>query len=135
MLTGIIATVLVWIHHSQRPRNAAHPWQVMVGDDQVNSGAARSFGRAERADASVHADDQPHAVSRGALDHLVAHAIAFADAMRDMKVSRSAAKLDRRLEDDDRRRAVHVIVAVNQNFFSALYRGLQPIKSGFHPAH
>src|SRR6266852_8080724 len=97
MLARIIATVLIWIHYSQRLRNAVHPRQVMVGDDQVHSGAPRRFGGGKPADASVHADDQPHALGGGALDHLVAHPIAFADAVRHMKVSLSAAKLDGRL--------------------------------------
>ena len=135
MLAGIIATVLIWIHYSQRLRNAVHPRQVMVGDDQVHSGAPRRFGCGKPADASVHTDDQPHAVGSSALDDLVAHPIAFADAVRYVKVSRSAAQLDRRLENDDRRRAIHVVVAVNQNFLFALYRRFQPIKRSFHPAH
>src|ERR1700674_4163132 len=103
----------------------------MIGDDQVDSGAPRRFGGGEPADAGVNADDQPRALGSSPLDHLVAHAIAFTDAVRKMKAARSAAKLARPLEDADRRRAVPVIVAVNKNFFSALYRGLQPIKSGF----
>ena len=135
MLAGIIATVLVWIHHHQRLRHARRPRQVMVGDDQVHSRAPRSFGGGEGADASVHADDQPHAVGRGALDHLVAHAIAFADAMRHVKVSRPTAQLDGRLQNDDRRGAVHVVVAINQNLLLALQRRFQSIESAFHPAH
>ena len=111
---------MIWINHGQRLRNAVQPRQVMVGDDQVHSGAPRGFGGGKGADAGVHADDQPHAVGGGALDHLVAHAIAFADAVRHVKVSRPAAKLDGRLENDDRGGAVHVVVAVNQNFLFAL---------------
>src|SRR4029077_246006 len=113
MLAGIVATVLIGIHDSQRLRNAVHPGKMMVGDDQVHSGAARSFGGGESADAGVNTDDQPHAVGSSALDHLVAHTIAFAVAWRNMKVSHSAAKLDGRFENDDRCRAVHIVVAVN----------------------
>ncbi len=107
----------------------------MVGDDQVDSGAPRGFGGGKGADARVHADDQPHAVGGGALDHLVAHAIAFADAVRNVKISRSPAQLDGRLQNDDCRGAIDVVVAVNQNFLFALHRRFQPVKRGFHPAH
>jgi hypothetical protein len=92
ILAGIIASILIWINNDQRLRNAVHPRQMMVGDDQVYSGTPRRFGGRERADAGIHADDQPHAVGGGALDHFVAHAIAFADAMRHMKVSRARRK-------------------------------------------
>src|SRR5208282_2717781 len=102
MLAGVIASVLIWINNYQRLRNTARPRKVMVGDDQVDAGAARGVGGGEGADTGIDADDQSHAVGGGALDHLVAHAITFADAMRHMKVRRSAAQLDRRLEDDDR---------------------------------
>ena len=135
MLAGIIASVLIWIHNDQRLRDAVRPRQVVVGDDQVDSNAPRSFGGGEGANAGVDADDEPHAVGGGALDHLVAHAIAFADAVRYVKLSRSPAKLNGRLENDDCRGAVHVVVAVNQNFFFALQRRFQPIQSGFHAAH
>src|ERR1700722_18124767 len=108
--------------------NTVDSGQVMVSNDQIDAGAARSFSGGEGADAGVHADNQPHAVGRSALDHLVAHAIAFADAVWDMEVSRSAAKLDGRLENHDRRGAVDVVVAVNQNFLFALQSCFQAIQ-------
>ena len=135
MLAGIIATFLIWIHNGQRLRDAVRPGQVVVGDDQVDSNAPHSFRRGEGANAGVDADDEPHAVGGGAFNHFVAHAIAFADAMRHVKLSRSPAKLNGRLENDDCRRAIDVVVAVNQNFFFALQRRFQPIQSGFHAAH
>src|ERR1700693_4614315 len=98
MLAGIVATVLIWIHNGQRLRNAICPRKVMVGDDQVDSNAPLGFSGGEGANAGVDADDEPHAASSGALDHLVAHAIAFADAVRHVKLSRSAAQLNGRLE-------------------------------------
>ena len=107
----------------------------MVGDDQVHSSAARRFRGRERADARVNADDQPHAIRRCALDHLVAHAIALADAMRHMKIGRPTAEFDGRLQNDDRRRAIHVVVAIDENFFFALDRRFQPVQSGFHSRH
>ena len=87
------------------------------------------------ADARIHADDQPHAVGRSALDHFVAHAVAFADAMRHMKVGRSAAKLDGGLQNDDRRGAVDVVVAVNQDFLFALDGRFQAVDGGAEAGH
>ena len=135
MLAGIIASLLIGIDDGERMRNAVHPRQMMIGDDQVHAGAMRSLGGGQGADAGVHADNQPHAVGSRALDHFVAHAVAFADAVRHVKISRPAAKLDGRLENDNRGRPVHVVVAVNQNFLFALHCRFQPIQSGFHPAH
>src|SRR4029077_14522242 len=103
------ATVLIWIHDSERLWNAVDPRQVMIGDDQVHSGAPRRFGGGESTNTGVNTDDQPYALGSSALDHLVAHPIAFANAVRNMKISRSAAKLDRRLENDDRRRTIDVV--------------------------
>src|SRR5208282_2148712 len=101
MFAGIIASLLIWIDNYQRPRNSVHPRQVMVRNDQIDSATPCGFDGGEGADACVNADDQPHALGSGALNHLVAHAIAFANAMRHMKVSRSAAKFDGRLENHD----------------------------------
>ena len=115
--------------------NAVGARQVMVGDNQVDSRAARGFGRGKRADARIHANDQPHPVGGGTLDYFVAHAVALADAVRHMKISRPAAQLDGRLQYDDRCCAVHVVVAVNENLLFAFQCRFQPIERGFHAAH
>ncbi len=126
---------MIWINNGQRLRNPIHSRQVMVGNDQIHSGAPRRFRGRECADARVHADNQPYPVRRRPLDYLIPHAVAFADAMRHMKISRPPAKLNRSFQNHDRGRAVHVVVAVNKNFLFPLQRPFQPIQRRFHPAH
>ena len=61
----------------------------------------------------------PNAALGGLLDDLVAHAIAFADAVRHVVVGLAAAQLQRGLQDDDRGGAVHVVVAIDENGLAA----------------
>ena len=66
----------------------------MVGDDQVHAQPPGGFGRSEGADAHVHTDDEPDAGRGGLLDDVVAHVVAVANAVRNMKIGRAAAELD-----------------------------------------
>ena len=56
---------------------------MMVRDDQIHAQALRGFSGREGTNAHVHADDQANARSGGALDHIIAQIVAFADAMRE----------------------------------------------------
>src|ERR1700681_1289047 len=107
----------------------------MIGDNEVNTGSACSLSGGEGADAGIHTNDHPNAIAGSALDYLVAHAVAFADTVRNVKVSRASTKLDRSLENDNGGGAVHVVIAINQDFFFTLQCRIQPIKRGFHAAH
>src|SRR5208283_2306823 len=119
-LAGVAAALLIRINHRERLRHAFRMWQVVVGDDQVDPSALRGFGSGKGADAGIHADNDPNAALGGLLDDLIAHAIAFADAMRDVVVHRSAAELQGRFENDDGGGAVHVVVAVDEDGLAAL---------------
>ena len=89
--------------------------QVVVGDDQIEV-EARGFVRGgEGADAGIHADDEAHAFGRGAREHLGLHAVAVAQAMRDVIADSAAEDLDGGLEQDDGGGAVHVVVAVDED--------------------
>src|SRR2546430_10080420 len=48
----------------------------------------------EGADAGIHADDEARTRGRGLLDDVIAHAVAFADAVRDVVLGGAAADLD-----------------------------------------
>ena len=69
------------------------------------------------------------------LDHLVAHAVAFADAVRHVELDLAAAELDRGLEDDDGGGAVHVVVAVDKDGLAALDGGSQALDGGTQSGH
>ena len=107
----------------------------MVGDDQVDAQPARRLRRSKGADAHIHADDELDAGSRGALDDVVAHVIAVADAVRNVEVGGAAAQLNRGLQDDDCGRAIHVVVAVDQDGFFVLDGGFDAINRRLHARH
>ena len=69
----ILASRLIGIDDRMRLGHAIGSGQVMVGNDEIDAEAMRSFGGSEGADAHVHTDDESNAGGRGALDHIVAH--------------------------------------------------------------
>src|ERR1700688_1308568 len=96
---------------------------MMVGYDQVDSEALRGFRGSEGADAHVDADDEANARRGAALDDIVAHVVAFTNAMRYVEVGGASAEFDRRLQNDDRHGAVDVVVSVNEDRLFALIGG------------
>src|SRR6185437_16262316 len=70
-----------------------------------------------------------------ALNHVILHAIAFADTVRHVEVGFATAQADGGDEDDDGGSAIHVIVAVDEDFFPALQGGAQAIHRRHHAAH
>src|SRR5258708_19642623 len=88
---------------------------MMLGDNEINTKPLRRLSGSEGADPHVHADNQANARRCGAFNHVIPKIVAFANTVRNMEVSRTAAELNCGLQDDDRHRAVHVVVAVNQD--------------------
>ena len=72
---------------------------------------------------------------RGALDHIVAHVVAFANAMWHVEVGRAAAELNRSLQNDDRHGAVHVVVAVDEHGLFAFDGGVDAVDGGAQTGH
>ena len=77
--------------------------------------ASRFVRSGKGANAGVHADDEPHALGCSACEHLSLHAVAVAQAMRDVKADGAAEDLDGGLKQDDGGGAVHVVVAVDED--------------------
>ena len=127
LLVGIFATVLIRIHNRERFGHAIGTGQVMIGHDQIDAQTLRGFRGREGANAHVDADDQANARRRGTLDHVVAHVVAFTNAMRDVEVGRASAELDRGFQNDDGHGAVHVVVAVDEDGFFAFDGGVDAI--------
>ncbi len=65
-----------------------------------------------------------------ALDHIVAHVVAFANAVRHVEVGRAAAEFNRSLQNDDGHGAVDVVVAVDQNGLFAFDGGVDAVDGG-----
>ena len=89
----------------------------------------------EGADAHVDAEDQANARCCGALDHVIAHVVAFANAVRHVEVGGAAAEFNCGLQDNDRHGAVHVVVAVDEDGLFALDRGIDAVNSGAQAGH
>ena len=64
---------------------------------------------------------------RGALNHVAAHVVAFANPVRHMEITYAPAELDRRLQNDDRHGAIHVVISVNEDGLFALDCGFDSI--------
>src|SRR5579872_4971524 len=109
-LAGILAAGLVGIEHHQGLRHTAFMGQVVVGDDQVHAHAAGSLGCVEGANAGIHTDNKTDALGGGALNHVIFHAIAFADAVRHVEVGFAATQADGGDKDDNSGGAIHVVV-------------------------
>ena len=123
VLVGIGTSRLRGIEHRQRVGDGCAVGRVVVGDNEVEAKRARLHGLGDGADSGVHADHQAHAgLSRLAQDRVL-HPIALADAMgqviahlrRLLRFHRQPDSLDGRLQQDSRRGAVHVVVAVDQD--------------------
>ena len=90
-------------------------WQVVVGDDEVEAEGFGGFGGGEGADAGVDADDEADTFAGGDFEDLVAHAVAFAQAVRDVEADFAAAAFDGGFEQDDGGGAIYVVVAVDED--------------------
>ena len=85
---------------------------MMIGDDHVDPEFGRGAHYFAGADAGVDADDEFHALRRRVLHHVAAHAVAVAEAMRDVKSHVSAQQLDPFFQNDDGGGAVDVVIAI-----------------------
>ena len=121
--------------YGERVRDAIGTGKVVVGDDQVDSETLRSFGGREGADAHVNANDQVNARRSGALDHVIAHVVAFAKAVRHVEVGGAAAEFNCGLQNNDRHGAICVVVAVDEHGFFTLDGGIDAINRGAQARH
>ena len=135
LLVWILASGLIGIDYRVRFRHAVGSGQVMVGDDEIDAEAMRGFRGSEGADAHVDADDQANASGGGALDDIVAHIVAFANAVWDVEIGCAAAEFDRRFQNDDGHGAVDIVVAVNQDGIFAFDGGVDAIDGAAKSGH
>jgi hypothetical protein len=107
----------------------------MIGDNEIHAQPLRGLRRREGANAHVHADDEANSRSGCALDHIVAQIVALTNTVRDMKIRRASAKFDGSLQDDDRHRSIHVVIAIDQDGFLAFDSGIQTVDGGAQASH
>jgi len=102
---------------------------------QIDAEPPSRLCRRVRANPHIDADNQANPGSSGGFDHIRPHVVALANAVRHVKVRRPAAQFDRRLQNDDRHRAVDVVVAVNQHRLFAGDGGVDPVDRRRQPGH
>ena len=86
---------------------------VMVGDDQIDAELARAPRRVGAADAAVDRDDQRDAVGVQPIDRRRLQAVAVLQPLGDEVDDVGAEQFERAAQDDRRRDAVDVVVAVD----------------------
>src|SRR5947209_876692 len=107
----------------------------MIGNNEIDAQAARRVRRGKGPNAGVYADDEPNAGCCRALDYIVFHTVAFANAVRHVELGSAAAQFNRGLQNNDGGGPVDVIVTVDENSFLPLDSSIQTVDSGFHAAH
>ena len=105
---------------------------VVVGDDQVDAELARPPRRFDAADAAVDGNDQRDAVGVQPLDGRRLQAVAVAQPLGNEMDDVAAEHLERATEDDGRRDAVDVVVAVNGDPLAAGDGLLEPLDRRRH---
>ncbi len=88
---------------------------MVIGDDEVESQAARGFGLGHSAHSRVDGNDEARAASICSFENRRLQAVSLAQTMRNMEIDRAAQHLDGGLEQDDGGGAVHVVIAVEQH--------------------
>src|SRR5579871_3169733 len=99
-LAWVITPALIRIHHGKRRWNPVRSRQVMVRNDQINSKPPRWLSGRKGANAHIHADDQASPGCRCPLNHVIAHVVSFANAVRHMEIGYASAQFDCGLQDD-----------------------------------
>ena len=132
VFVGVGAAGLVGVDDGEGVGNAADlVGQMVVGDDEVEAEGAGFVGGGEGADAGVDGDDEADAGVGGEAEYVGLHAVALADAVRDVvgdllglvRFKRQADALDGGLEQDGGGGAVDVVVAVDEDGFGGADRG------------
>jgi hypothetical protein len=107
----------------------------MIGDDEIEAEGFGSFSGGEGADTGVNADDEADALRGCGFENLIAHAVAFAEAVRDVETDRAAEHLNGCFEQNGGGGAIDVIVAIDEDRFAALDGLLHAGDSGGHAVH
>ena len=107
----------------------------MISDDEVEAEAARGFSFGEGAHAGVDGDDDADAVGVGGFEHARLHAIAVAQAMRNVKADVTAEHLDGSLEKDYSDSAVDVVVAIEEDRLPRGDGAFETIDGSGHAEH
>ncbi len=123
----------VGVEHGERGRQLGFR-QVVVGDDDVDRKLARTANHFGRPNARIHADDERHAAPGSRFHHLGPHPVAVLEPIRYVEISRPPGELDGALENHHRCRPVHVVIAIDQDFFAIADGAAKTIECEIHAA-
>ena len=128
--------MLIRIQYGERGRRTfVSVGQMMIGDDDVQSLIAGPNQRLVCGDAAIDANDQLVAFVRCFLQRVLPNAVTFGKAMRHVIAGRRAQHAQRSQKHRRARRAIDVIVAVNQNRFLIVNRAQQALHRVCHAPH
>ena len=128
----IAAVVALGVDHRQRVRQIAVRL-VMVGDDEIDSEFARASGCLGGANSAVDRNDERHALGVQPLDRCRLQPVTVAQTLGNEVNDFAAEQLERPPQDDGRRDAVDVIVAMYGDALLAREGLLDPRHRFRHP--
>ena len=132
----IRAAGLIGIQDGERGgKRVVRVGQVVVGDDEIEAQPARGFRFGKGAHAGVDGDDEADAFGVGRFEHARLHAVAVAQAMRNVKARHAAEHFDGGFEQDDGDGSVHVVVAVEKHGLARGDGALEPVDGCGHAQH
>jgi hypothetical protein len=116
----------------------------VIGDDEVEAEAARSFSFGEGAHSGVDGDNDADAFGVGRFKDAGLHAVAIAQAMWDVKADEIASRsgelgagqhFNGGFEQDDGYGAVDVVIAVEKDGLACSDSAFEPVNCGGHSKH
>jgi hypothetical protein len=142
ILAGVGAVGLVGVEHGEGVGDAVElVGEMVVGDDEVEGEARGLLGGGVSADAGVDGDDEADAFGCGVGYAGFAHAVAFADAVRNVITDvgcdgeGGGGALDGGLEENGGDGAVDVVVAVDKDGLAREQGAADAVDGGAHAVH
>ena len=129
---SVVKPLGVQYGHGRRQHLVGH---VVVADDEVDALLAGIGDFLYRLDAAIQHDDQLHARLGGIVHSLHRHAVTFVVSVGDVVINVRVILLDEFIDQRHGRRAVHVIVSVNQYPFFSAHRPVEAFHCHIHVFH
>ena len=134
VVEGILAVLTLGVQHRHGLRKRFLR-KMVVADNHLQALAAGVFDLVDGLDAAVERDDELEAAVRGPVDALVGHAVALVVAVGNVEIHLVGETLDEGIDQRDGGRAVHVIVAVDQDLLAGGDGAVQPLHRLVHVLH
>ena len=134
VVEGIMAVFALGVQHRHGRREGLFR-QMVVADDDLDPLAAGIFHLVDGLDAAVERDDQAETAVGRPVDALVGHAVALVVAVGNVEIDLVGETRDEGIDQRDGRRAVHVIIAIDQDLLPGGDRAVQALHGLVHVLH